>query len=119
MEEPPWNLEFGIIFASQAQKLPGQACSLIAFNFPLKQRLNKRLTEEGQCAWCLIHEFRLLAIQKHGVHRSPPPRRSSPVPPEKLLLITRACSLTEFVLAHFIFLLTKGGRVGCMRQKRT
>ena len=49
MEGSLWNPEFGIIFASQAQKLPRQACLLIAFNFPLKQGLflNKRLIEEG------------------------------------------------------------------------
>lgn len=49
MEGSLWNLEFGIIFASQAQKPPRQACLLIAFNFPLKQCLflNKRLIQEG------------------------------------------------------------------------
>ena len=49
MERSLWNPESGIIFASQAQKTPRQACLLIDFNFPLKQclLLNKRLIEEG------------------------------------------------------------------------
>lgn len=49
MEGSLWNPEFGIIFASQAQKPPRQACLLIAFNFPLKQGLfpKKRLIEQG------------------------------------------------------------------------
>lgn len=49
MEESLWNPEFGMIFASWAQKPSRRACLLIAFNFPLKQCLflNKRLIEEG------------------------------------------------------------------------
>lgn len=78
MERSLWNPEFGIIFASQAQKPPRQACLLIAFNFPLKQclLLNKRLIEKGSvCQWFIL-KFCLLFIQECSAHTSPPLRRS-------------------------------------------
>lgn len=57
----------------------------------------------------LYSEFCLLTIQKHAAHTSPPPRCLNSVPQEKLLLISRACCLIEFVFVHFIFVLAKSG----------
>lgn len=120
MDGLPWNPEFGIIFASQAQKLHKQACLLIAFNFPLKQCpfLNKRLIEVGSarriiCTW-VVPPFHSETCCTH----SPTPRCLNSVFQEKLLLITKACSLIEFVFVHLIFLLTKLGWVGFTRKKK-
>ena len=57
MEGSLRNLELGIIFASRAQKPPRQACSLMAFNFPLKQCLfpNKRLIQEESSVCRVIY----------------------------------------------------------------
>lgn len=78
MERSLWNPEFGIIFASQAQKPPRQACLLIAFNFPLKQclLLNKRLIEEGSVCRVIYTQVLPPFIQECGAHTSPPLRRS-------------------------------------------